>query len=624
MHRLIHKAFEQQVARAPSAIALTFDGIDITYGELNQRANCLATRLRVVGVQPGTLVGIYTDRSIDLVVGILGILKAGGAYLPIDPACPPKRLAFMLADSDAPILLTQKHLLCRLSDSSAQVVLIEELIDFPSVEEGPCGQASPDDPVYVIYTSGSTGMPKGVVVTHANVSHLFEATAPLFHFGPEDVWTLFHSAAFDFSVWELWGALIYGGRLVIVPYKVSRSPEEFYELLREQHVTVVNQTPSAFRQLVRAEESAASFDGLALRLIIFGGEALDPQILRPWFERHGDQSPVLVNMYGITETTVHVTYRPMSLRDLSTASGNSPIGRPIPNLEIHLLGPNSQPVEFGEVGEIHVSGPGVARGYLNRPDLTADRFIPDPFDGRPGSRLYKSGDLARLRADGELEFLGRADDQVKIRGFRIELGEIEAVLARHSKVRESVVVAREDEPGVRRLVAYVAVQGRDALDLTELRDRLKETLPEYMVPAAIMVLKALPLNINGKVDRSALPAPGGVQSLLGSASTRNDAGMGARIAEIWASVLGRVVGPDDNFFDLGACSLDLVEVHSRLREQMGYDVSITGLFEHSTARSLARFLEGNEVGSSLGQARAQARRQKDALASRKKMGEARR
>jgi amino acid adenylation domain-containing protein len=624
MHYLIHQAFEQQVARAPAAIALTFDGMDVSYGELNRRAHCLAIRLRVLGVQPGTLVGICADRSIDLVVGILGILKAGGAYLPIDPACPPKRLAFMLADSDAPILLTQGHLQSRLSESSARVALIEDGDDLPSEEKAPGCQASPDDPAYVIYTSGSTGTPKGVVVTHANLSHLFESTVPLFHFGPEDVWTLFHSAAFDFSVWELWGALIYGGRLVIVPYQLSRSPEEFYELLREQHVTVLNQTPSAFRQLVRAEESAVAIERLALRLVIFGGEALDPQILRPWFDRHGDQSPVLVNMYGITETTVHVTYRPMSLRDLSTTTGTSPIGRPIPNLQVHLLDGNSRPVAVGEAGEIHVSGLGVARGYLNRPELTADRFVPNPFDDRPGSRLYKSGDLARLRADGELEFLGRADDQVKIRGFRIELGEIEAALARHPKVRESVVVAREDEPGVRRLVAYVAVWGRDALDLTELRDRLKETLPEYMVPSAIIVLKALPLNLNGKVDRSALPAPGGGQLPPVIPSARADAGMGARIAEIWASVLGRVVGPDDNFFDLGGCSLDLVEVHSRLREQLGCDVSITGLFEHSTARSLACFLEGREVGSSLGQARAQARRQKDALASRKKLGEARR
>ena len=391
---------------------------------------------------------------------------------------------------------------------------------------------------YVIYTSGSTGQPKGVMVTHQNVVRLLAATQRWYQFNQQDVWTLFHSVAFDFSVWEMWGALLYGGKLVVVPYLVSRSPEAFYELLSRERVTVLNQTPSAFRQLIQAEQHFAesrqaaaevsgrisssegglasphaggySFPALALRYVIFGGEALEMQSLKPWFERHGDQQPRLVNMYGITETTVHVTYRPLSAKDLDSGCV---IGAPIPDLQLYILDARRQPVPIGVVGEIYVGGAGLARGYLNRPELTAERFIPNPFNPEPGARLYKSGDLARFLPGREIEYLGRADQQVKIRGHRIELGEIESALAQHPAVDECIALAREEGLGDKRLVAYVVPVRPSGPTTTaplpgEMRAFLQAKLPDYMVPSAFVMLQAIPLTPNGKVDRRALPAPG--------------------------------------------------------------------------------------------------------------------
>jgi amino acid adenylation domain-containing protein len=478
--KCLHHLFEEQAERAPDSIAVVCDDRRLSYRELNERSNRLAHALRGLGVGPGVLVGICVERSLEMVVGLLGILKAGGAYVPLDPAYPRERLAFMLEDSRAPVVLTQPGLLPGLAGPGVTTLSLDAEWDpgDPRDAANLPGGAAPEDLAYVIYTSGSTGRPKGVEVTHANVRRLFERTQGWFHFDHTDVWTLFHSYAFDFSVWEIWGSLIYGGRLVVVPYWVSRSPEQFHELLRTQRVTVLNQTPSAFRQLIRAEESLGEADALALRLVIFGGEALEPQSLKPWFDRHGDRSPVLVNMYGITETTVHVTYRPLSRADLARAPGSSPIGRPIPDLRAYVLDRHQQPVPVGVVGELHVGGAGLARGYLNRPGLTAERFVPDPFGGAPGARLYRSGDLARVRADGGLEYLGRADHQVKVRGFRIELGEIEAALARHPSVRETTVVARTGGTDGARLVAYVVGREAPGPSAAVLRSGWKETLPD--------------------------------------------------------------------------------------------------------------------------------------------------
>jgi len=376
---LLHSMFEAQVERTPEAVALICDDQSLTYRELNRRANRLAHALRERNVGPDTIVGICIDRSLELVIALLGILKAGGAYLPIDLAYPRERLAFMLEDANAPVLLTQSKLAADLPAYQAKVLCLDdaELAAFDAYStSNPESGAAAENLAYVIFTSGSTGQSKGALVTHYNVVRLFDATQDWYGFNERDVWTLFHSYAFDFSVWELWGALLYGGRVVIVPYWASRSPQDFRELLVRERVTVLNQTPSAFRQLLQAELAQPKAD-LALRYLIFGGEALELQSLRPWFERYGDEKPLLVNMYGITETTVHVTYRPIRWDDLRSGQG-SVIGVPIPDLQVYVLDPNGNPVPVGVPGEMYVGGAGVARGYLNRPELTAQRFIADP------------------------------------------------------------------------------------------------------------------------------------------------------------------------------------------------------------------------------------------------------
>ncbi|HET6515642.1 MAG TPA: amino acid adenylation domain-containing protein [Thermodesulfovibrionales bacterium] len=443
--------------RSPDAVAVAFEEQKLTYRELNRRANQLAHYLIKQGIGPEVLVGIYVERSLEMIIGILGILKAGGAYVPLDPAYPKERLSFMIGDSQVPVLLLQERLLRTLPVCNAHMLCLDILRETTSKEiaKNPAAGVTSGNLAYVMYTSGSTGTPKGVMVSHGNIARLFTATEYLFRFNEHDVWTLFHSYAFDFSVWEIFGALLYGGTLVIVPYLISRSPEEFRELLCKGRVTVLNQTPSAFYQLMRSDELSAGREGndLSLRFIILGGEALELQGLRPWFQGHGDQHPRLVNMYGITETTVHATYRPLTVADVNKKG--SFIGLPLPDLQVYILDRHQQPAPAGTPGELYIGGAGLSRGYLNRPELTAEKFIPNPFSDEPGSRLYKTGDLGRWMPDGDIEYLGRIDHQVKLRGFRIELGEIEATLLQHPAVREAVVIIREDNPGDKRLVAYL-------------------------------------------------------------------------------------------------------------------------------------------------------------------------
>ncbi|MEG4425925.1 MULTISPECIES: amino acid adenylation domain-containing protein [unclassified Microcoleus] len=589
--RCIHQLFEAQVDRTPDAIAVVFEEQKLTYRELNERANQLAHYLQKLGVKPEVLVGICVERSLDTIVGILGILKAGGAYVPIDPANPRDRLAFILEDAQVNVLLTEEKLLQTLPKCSAKILCLDadKSAFSQHSKENPASGTTAENLAYIIYTSGSTGIPKGVLVPHSNVVRLFAATQSWYNFNEQDVWTLFHSYAFDFSVWEIWGALLYGGRLAIVPYSVSRSPQDFYSLLCKERVTVLNQTPSAFYQLIKTEESVGIGEDLSLRLVIFGGEALDLQSLKPWFDRHGDRHPQLVNMYGITETTVHVTYRPLTAADLSKNA--SLIGRPIPDLQVYLLDRNSQPVPIGIPGEIYVGGAGVARGYLNQPELTADRFISNPFNDSLKARLYKSGDLARYLPNGDIEYLGRIDHQVKVRGFRIELGEIEAALGQHPDVAQAVVVVREDVPGDKRLVAYIiansTAQNKPSILIHELRCLLKEKLPEYMVPAAFVTLEALPLTNNGKVDRQALPAPDRDRPELEEAFAAPSTGIEKILAEIWAQVLGlEQVGIDDNFFELGGDSILSIQVISKAN-QAGLRLTPKQLFQHQTIAQLA-------------------------------------
>ncbi|MFL6201612.1 MAG: amino acid adenylation domain-containing protein, partial [Thermoanaerobaculia bacterium] len=457
----LHDLFSARAAQRPDAVAATCDGQTLTYGELEAQANQLARHLLSLGVGPEVLVGLFLDRSLEMLVAILGVLKAGGAYVPMDLAYPRERRAFVQQDARLPVIVTLERLVADLPESDALCLCLDAA--WPEISRQSAGRPAsrvlPDNLAYVIYTSGSTGRPKGVRVTHGNVTRLFEASEAWYGFGPADVWTLFHSYAFDFSVWELWGALLYGGRLVVVPYWMSRSPEEFYGLLSRERVTVLSQTPSAFRQLIRVEEQESL--PLSLRWVVFGGEALEIQSLRPWWERHGDEHPRLVNMYGITETTVHVTYRPLGVADLGRSA--SVIGVPLPDLEVYLLDRHQRPVPAGVPGELCVGGAGVSRGYLGRPELEAVRLIPHPFSGEPGARLYRSGDLARWLPDGDLEYLGRIDHQVKIRGFRIEIGEIEATLAQHPGVSEAVVLLHEHTADDKRLVSYLVPNGAVAV-----------------------------------------------------------------------------------------------------------------------------------------------------------------
>ena len=459
----LNSRFERAVATSPARPAVSLGGTHISYAELNARANRLARYLERLGARREQLIGIHLERSVDLVVAILAVLKSGAAYLPLEAAYPPDRLAHMLGDSGVQLVLSSDELRNRLPAFDGRVVALDAIapaLEAESAEDRPRAIA-PDQAAYVIYTSGSTGLPKGTVVTHGNVVRLFDETAGWFGFGADDVWTLFHSHAFDFSVWEIWGALLHGGRLVVVPHMVSRAPEEFADLVAREGVTVLNQTPSAFYQFMRAQAARPANSPLALRCIVFGGEALDLARLRGWFDRHGDTGPRLINMYGITETTVHVTYQPVD-RALVERRWGSLIGRPIPDLRVYVLDADLEPVPAGVAGELFVGGPGLARGYLNRPSLTAARFLPDPFSRQPGERLYRTGDVARVRATGDIEYLGRRDSQVKIRGFRIELGEIEAALMTHPEVHDAAVVVREAGDDDRRLAAYVTLRPQPA------------------------------------------------------------------------------------------------------------------------------------------------------------------
>jgi amino acid adenylation domain-containing protein len=611
----VHELFAAQAARRPDAVALVAGHQVLTYGELARRSSRMARRLTELGIGPGMLVGLCAERSPELILGVLAILAAGGAYLPLDPAHPMERLAYTLADAGAPVLLAEESLGERLPAGAARIVGLHALVGFAGGPEAdapappPLPRVDPGDLAYVIYTSGSTGRPKGVEVSHANAARLFAVIRQNVPFGPDDVWTLFHSIAFDFSVWELWGALAFGGRLVVVPGETARSPEAFYELLRRERVTVLSQTPSAFRQLLWAEGSAADeamvSDLRPLRLVVFGGEALDPLSLAPWLERHGDEWPLLVNMYGITETTVHTTWRRLRQSDL--ARPGSIIGRPLADLSLYLLDRGGRPVPIGVPGEIHVGGAGVARGYLARPALTAERFVPDPFAGAAqggvgGQRLYRSGDLARWRRDGDLEYLGRIDRQVKVRGFRIELGEIEAALAEHPGVREAVVMAREDRPGDVRLVGYVSSAASPDPSPQALAAFLAERLPGYMVPAAWVLLDRLPLTANGKVDRAALPAPSGKvdRAALPAPSERGEGGAYVAprspveqvLAGIWEEVLGlQRVGMEDDFFALGGHSLIAAQVTSRVLQAFSVELSPRVLFERPTVAAMAAEVE---------------------------------
>ncbi|MEU1910362.1 amino acid adenylation domain-containing protein, partial [Streptomyces hygroscopicus] len=594
--------FAEQAAARPDAVAVTADGASLTYAELDAAANRLARHLIGQGVGPETRVAVAMDRTPDLVTALLAVMKAGGAYLPVDPAYPAGRITTLLTDATPAVLLTTTGLAERLPEDAD---IPRVLLDHPAVraavaarapdpltQEERTGPLLPGHPAYVIHTSGSTGSPKGVVVAHAQVTDLLRTARERFGFDGRDVWTWFHSHAFDFSVWELWGALLTGGRLVVVDHETSRSPREFLRLLVAEDVTVLSQTPSAFHQLAHAEaQEPGTGLGARPRLVVFGGEALDTARLADWYARHDSGAPLLVNMYGITETTVHVTHLALDPGTGPGPHGASPIGRPLDNTRVHVLDAHLRPVPPGVPGEMYVSGSGVARGYLNRPALTADRFVACPFEPA-GARMYRTGDIARWTPDGTLEYLGRSDDQVKIRGFRIEPGEVEAVLLAHERVAHAAVVVREDTPGDRRLTAYVVPRrpadatGESATALARLvRAAVADLMPAHLVPAAVVPLERLPLTVNGKLDRAALPAPAhtpGPAEGRGPATVREEI-----LCAAFAAVLGvDRVGVDDDFFALGGHSLLTVRLVEHLRDR-GVLVDIRTLFTAATPARIA-------------------------------------
>ncbi|KAA5844605.1 amino acid adenylation domain-containing protein [Pseudomonas chlororaphis] len=597
--------FEEQARKAPQAIALSAEGEPMSYAELNRRANRLARYLVSQGVGCEDIVALSLSRSAEMIVALLAVLKSGAAYLPLDPQSPSQRIAFIVADAQPRLLLTQKdarhctdlQVPCLVLDDESGRGLIDGFSGEDLLARERIRPMSPDSLAYIIYTSGSTGNPKGVLISHRNVVRLFAATQHGFHFDSQDVWTLFHSYAFDFSVWEIWGPLLHGGRLLIVPYETSRSPSAFLQLLVDEQVTVLNQTPSAFYQLIEADQQTPQQgDRLSLRYVIFGGEALDLAQLQRWYLRHATDTPTLVNMYGITETTVHVSYQALN-DELAREQRDSLIGGAIPDLRIYVLDDALRPVPVGVEGEMYIAGAGLARGYLNQVELSATRFVADPH-GAPGTRMYRSGDLACWREDNNLSYLGRADQQVKIRGFRIELGEIESALAEHAGVASAVVLLREDRPGHQQLVAYVRLHEEGGGDTQALRDYLARRLPDYMVPAAIVPLPAFPLTLNGKLDRRALPAP-----VLHSQGSRRHPGSPQEeiLASLFAEVLGvETLAMDDDFFNLGGHSLLVMRLISRIRTRFAIDLPIRAVFEAPSVAQLAKRLgDGQQARQTL-------------------------
>jgi amino acid adenylation domain-containing protein len=594
----VHELFDAQVERTPEAVAVTCEDQHLTYRELNRRANQLGHYLRGLGVGPEVAVGICVERSLEMLVGLLGILKAGGAYVPLDPTYPKERLAFVLNDTRVTVLVTQERFVSRLPAQLAEVLRID--VDWPSIaqqpETNPSSGVTPENLAYLIYTSGSTGQPNGVLIAHRGLVNHNLAVAEQYGLRASDRILQFSSISFDISVEEIFPSWISGGAVVLRSDDMLGSVGTFLRSIEQERITVLNLSTGYWHALVR--ELSVSRDPLPeqLRLMVVGGEAASPAGFSTWLELGGD-SVRWLNTYGPTETTVVATvHEPASLRQAGTAPEMLPIGRPIANTRVYLLDRHQQPVPIGVPGELHIGGAGLARGYLDRPGLTAERFIPDPFGDEPGGRLYRTGDRARYGPDGQIEFLGRLDDQAKLRGFRVEPGEIETVLARHPGVREAAVVVREDEPGDRRLVGYLVLGPDRVPAVSELRSFLGERLPEYMVPSELVVLDALPRSPNGKLDRAALPAAGSARRGLEEAFVAPRTSVEELLAEIWAEVLGlERVGVSDDFFELGGHSLLAIQVVSRVRDALRVELPLRSLFEARNIAELAELVEARIV-----------------------------
>ncbi|MFE9068499.1 non-ribosomal peptide synthetase [Streptomyces violaceusniger] len=577
----VHEAFARVASSAPDAVAVCDDDVELTYRQLDQLAGAVAASLRAHGIRVGDRVGVCLDRSAELVVVLLGVLKAGAAYVPVDPAYPADRRAYTLDNAAVRLLVTRLPGLPQ--QERYRAVTPDELLGGDSLDAlGGDGDTGSQDTAYVIYTSGSTGRPKGVAVPHGNVQSLIQATRTDFGLGAADVWTLFHSIAFDFSVWEIWGCLLTGGRLVIVPHTTSRDPEQFRDLLVAHEVTVLNQTPSALGNLISVDHA-----DILVRLVILGGEPLDARMLLPWFEEHPEVRCRVVNMFGITETTVHVTAQTVT-RELALGATRS-VGAPLPGWHVYVVDSSGRLLPPGVAGEIYVGGAGVARCYVGQPALTEERFLPDPYNG---GRMYRSGDRGRLRPDGALEHLGRMDNQVKVRGFRIELDEIRTVLLEHASVRAAAVVVRpQGDSGSTgaRLDAYVVLDGGEP---SEVRKHAAAVLPDYMVPATVTEVSALPLTTSGKVDVGRLPAPRHVGRDHDDTPTADDA-MAARLRELWSELLGLPIGLDDDFFEAGGNSVIAVQAFAAMRAEGMPTLRLRQLYRHPTIREVVAALESS-------------------------------
>ncbi|MBH8561812.1 amino acid adenylation domain-containing protein [Nostoc sp. CENA67] len=584
-NKCIHQLFAEQVERTPNNIAVAFNNQQLTYAELNARANKLAQYLQKLGVGAEVLVGICVERSLEMVVGILGILKAGGAYVPLDPHYPQERLAFMLQDTQLSILLTQQHLLEGLPNYDVQTICLDTQWQ-AIAQESPQNllvTATPENLAYVIYTSGSTGKPKGVEITHRNLVN--STTARISYYQePVSSFLLLSSFAFDSSVAGIFWTLCCGGTLHLPAEGVQREVTKLVELLSQHHISHLLSLPSLYALIL---QQAKREQLTSLRTVIVAGEACAPEIVEHHLQLQLEAS--LFNEYGPTEATVWSSVYSCNYPKIRTQVS---IGRPIDNTQIYILDSHLHPVPIGVAGEVYISGEGLARGYLNQSTITSEKFIPHPFSQKPGMRLYQTGDLARYLNDGNIEFLGRIDNQVKIRGFRIEIGEIEALLNQHPQVQETVAIAREDVPGNKRLVAYVIPQLKSATTVNEIRNFLKEKLPEFMVPSAVVLLKELPLSSNGKVDRKALPSPEQVRSDLRGEFVPPRTFVEEMLAQIWAEVLKLdQVGIYDNFFELGGHSLLTTQLLAKLKENFNCDISLRSLLENPTVAGLAEKLE---------------------------------
>lgn len=595
LDKCVHQLFEERSAKTPDKIAVKFEGNELTYRDLNDRANQLARYLQQLGVGPETLVGISIERSLEMVIGLLGILKAGGAYVPLDPAYPQQRLAYMLSDAKVLALLTSENLLTHLPETETNLICLDR--DWQTIAQNSTENlltaVKTENLAYLIYTSGSTGKPKGVTISHRSLLNFTQAAIDTYAISAVDRVLQFASISFDAAVEEIYPCLTCGGTLVLRTQEMLSSVDTFLKHCQDWGITLLD-LPTAFWHQITTQLAATELKiPNSVRLVIIGGERAIPETVRTWQNCVGDR-PMLVNTYGPTEGTVVATAYKLTAEPIEK---EMPIGRPLPNTQTYILDPYLQPVPIGVPGELHIGGLGLARGYLNQPELTQEKFIPNPIPPAPlnkvglrGDRLYKTGDLVKYLPDGNIEFLGRIDTQVKIRGFRIELGEIEALLAEHPQVREAAIIAREEAQGSKQLVAYTVINS-EAVTIADLRQFLAEKLPDYMVPSAFVFLETMPLTPNGKLDRRALPAPD--RSSLASASNfvaPRDA-VELQLAQIWSNILNiESVGIYDNFFDLGGHSLLAVRLLSSIQEKFAKNLSLTTLFQNATIENLAKVI----------------------------------